>query len=145
MQLIYKKGSLTNNYKIKIMLKSIVTLIFLGVFSLSLVAQTDQLDKRLLVKYKKNELKALQKDAPQEYKYINYCLDNAWYISPLPKEKMKSSNNRIGQIKIKDVNNLNFYKLNIEIIENDYQFFAIEGTDKMLVVKSKSHILKEIK
>ena len=58
---------------------------------------------------------------------------------------MKSSNNRIGEIKIKDVNNLNFYKLNIEIIENDYQFFAIEGTDKMLVVKSKSHILKEIK
>jgi hypothetical protein len=113
--------------------------------SLSVMAQSDKIDKRLLAKHSKSELKALKKNNPSEFKYLNTCLDNAWSIVSLPKEKMKNNKGRIGSIKIKTINKINFFDLNIEIIENDYQYFAIEGTEKMLVIKSKDHILKGIK
>jgi hypothetical protein len=57
---------------------------------------------------------------------------------------MTSGQTRIGSITINDIKNINFFELNIEIIQDDYQFFAIQGTDQMLVVKSKDHILKEL-
>ena len=87
----------------------------------------------------------MQKENPKEYKYLNDCLDNAWSIVALPKEKMKNNNGRIGLIKIKNINKINFLNLDIDIIDNDYQYFKIEGTEKMLVIKSKDHILKGIK
>jgi hypothetical protein len=113
--------------------------------SLSSIAQSDNVDDRLLTKYSIEELNALKTESPSEYIFINYCIENAWYIQALPKEKMKSNDGRIGKIQIQDLNNINFYSLNVNIVKDDYQFFAIEGTDKMLVIKSKDHILKEIK
>lgn len=112
--------------------------------SFSVTAQSDKIDDRLLVKYSVEELNKLKVENPTEYKFINYCLDNAWYIQSLPIEKMKDPKETIGLIVIKDMENINFYSLNIAIIKDNYQFFAIEGTDKMLVIKSEYHILKEL-
>ena len=112
--------------------------------SFSAFAQTNKVDERLLAKYSIEELNTLKAENPDEFKFINYCIDNAFYIQDIPQEKLKTNPERIGKIKIADINNINFYALNIDLIENDYQFFAIEGTDKLLVIKSKYHILKEL-
>lgn len=119
----------------------IITLLFT---SLHMVAQSNKIDDRLLVKYSVEELDAIKNEKPTEFIFIKYCLDNAWYLQALPLEKMKNNDGRIGKITIQDITNINFYSLDIEIIKNDYQFFAIEGTDKMLVIKSKDHIIKEL-
>ncbi len=121
----------------------LLALVFIAV-SFSVTAQSDKIDDRLLVKFSIEELNKLKVENPTEFKFINYCLDNAWYIQSLPIEKMKDPKEKIGLITIKDLNNINFYSLNITIIKDNYQFFAIEGTDKMLVIKSEYHILKEL-
>ena len=84
-------------------MKNALLIIFLFTVSLSVTAQSASIDKRLLAKYSKSELKTLQKENPTEYKYLNDCLDNAWSIVALPKEKMKNNNGRIGSIKIKNI------------------------------------------
>ena len=125
-------------------MKSILIIISIVATSFSAVAQSNNIDKRLLSKYSVEELNAIKKETPQQYQILNYCLDKAWYLSPLPVEKMKKNDGRIGAIKIKDIKNINFFELNIELIQNDYQYFAIEGTEQMLVVKSIDHIIKDL-
>lgn len=117
-------------------------ILFLSVFNF---AYGQSIDERLLVKYSSEELNVLKHDQPSEYKYLTYCLDHAWYLTNIPTEKAKENNGRIGSISIKDIDQINFFALQIEIIKDDYQFFAVEGTDKMLVVKSEDHIRKELK
>ncbi len=125
-------------------MKNTLLIIAFSAFSLSAIAQTNDVDKKLLSKYSIEELNTIKTEKPEEYKLLTYCIQSAWYIQALPKEKAKENPARVGSIKIKDINNINFYTLNIELIDNDYQFFAIEGTDKMLVVKSRQHIIKEL-
>lgn len=126
-------------------MKRVFFVFILMIFSISIFAQTSDFDKRLLAKYSEKELMEIKNTNSEEFKYLNYCLDKAWYLAPLPKEKTKKNDGRVGQITIKDINNINFYELNIEIIKDDYQFFAIQGSDQMLVVKSEDHIKKELK
>ena len=125
-------------------MKSTLIIIALIASTLSVVAQSQNIDKRLLAKYSVEELDNIKTSSPKEYKILNHCLDNGWYLSALPTEKMKNNDGRIGSIVIKDIKKINFFELNIELIQDDYQFFAIEGTQQMLVVKSKDHILKDI-
>ena len=58
---------------------------------------------------------------------------------------MRLSLERIKKIKLNDLENINFFTLDITILDNDYQYFEIEGSDKLLVVKSRKHIENEIK
>jgi hypothetical protein len=62
----------------------------------------------------------------------------------MPEEKIKANPSKFGEITIKNISKINFYQLNIELKEDDYQSFVIKGTKKILVVKSKSHILREL-
>ena len=55
-----------------------------------------------------------------------------------------SINSRLG-MHLNDLENINFFTLDITILDNDYQYFEIEGSDKLLVVKSRKHIENEIK
>lgn len=116
---------------------------FLLVASLSISAQnTPDPDERLLAKYSQDELNQMIKSNPDEIRYLNFCADNAFYIAEFPKEKSEDKN--VGSISIKDVDNFNFFELGVEIIDNNYSFLKIEGTDKMLVVRSRKHILENL-
>ena len=122
------------------MTRAIAILIF--VFSVfSLQAQTNDIDKKLLAKYSKKELSTLKAENPDEYKFAKYCIDNAFYIANSSKEKNATIPNGYKTIKLKDVTNTNFFELNIELKQNDHQAFTIKGTSKLLIVKSRNHIL----
>ena len=101
-------------------------------------------DSRLLEKYSDEELTHLKDNNPAEFVFVNYCLEHAFYITDLPKEKMESKNDQIGSIVLESLDKINFYALDIELIQDNYQFFAIEGHDKLLVIKSIDHIKKEM-
>lgn len=102
-------------------------------------------DKALLAKYSKKELATIKTENPTEYTYLKYCVHNAFYVAKITQEKINSNPEQFGNVAISDINNINFYDLNIEIKEERYQAFLIEGVaDKVLMVKSKKHILREL-
>ena len=109
------------------------------------IAQSDlKIDNRLYGQYDKEYLDDLKANNPEELEYLNYSLDHAFYISPMPKEKSGASEIS-GEIEVVDENNISLSELKIDIVENNYQYFIIKGKSKLLVVKSKEHILEEMK
>ena len=106
-------------------------------------AQSDKFDHRLLEKFSQNELEDLKQNSPDRFKTIVYCMDHGYYFVDIPDSK--NINERIsGEITIKDLNNFNFLLLEIPFLENDYQYFKVKGKDKLLVVKSGTHIYEEL-
>ena len=108
-------------------------------------AQTNDSDNKLLAKYSQKELKKLKKNNPQEYKFARYCVHNAFYVAALSREKVAANPSEYGEVIINDLTNINFYELKIELKQSQYQAFVIKGTDKLLMVKSKEFIQKELK
>lgn len=123
----------------------VIAIILFFVSSISLQAQTNNIDEKLLEKYSAKELSTLKVDNPTEYEFAKHCIDNAFYIAAASKEKIANSPNEYGSIKIKDLSNINFFELNIKLKENEHQIFSIKGTSKLLIVKSRTHILTELK
>lgn len=121
----------------------VFTIITFIVCSISIQAQTNNIDEQLLERYSKTELASLKTDNPTEYKFAKYCIENAFYIAAGSEEKNATSNYKT--IKIKDLTEINFYELKIELKQNAHQVFIIKGTSKILIVKSRVHILNELK
>ena len=105
---------------------------------LSAVSFGQQIDKRLLTKYNSEELELMKVSNPEKIGLLVYALDNAIYIIDIPKEK------RPELVSIKQPQaGETFLDLGIEIKETN-QYFRIEGTDKMLVMKSEWVLNHEI-
>ncbi len=126
------------------MTKAVTILIFIF-FAILVQGQTNNIDKKLLEKYSKKELAVLKKEKPTEYEFAKYCIDNAFYIGEGSKEKIAASPTEYGTIKIKDLTDINFFELNIELKQSSHQVFVIIGTSKILIVKPKDYILNELK
>jgi len=107
------------------------------------LSQTSKPDARLSVKYSKEELNDLKNDSPEEIRYLNFCIENAFYLAPVPTEKGKDASIR-GTVKVADLNNINFFELGLDIVQDNYQYYRIEGSDQLLVVRSKDHIIQKM-
>lgn len=108
--------------------------IFLAVsLFLSSLGFSQKIDETLSKKYSSEELITLKKVDSNTYELINYALQHACYIIDNPNGKNTSE---FKAISVPDMTNLNFQNLGLSIIENQNQYFNIEGTDKLLVVKS---------
>ena len=110
------------------------------IFASAVVAQNNN-DADLLVKYSKEEITTLKKENIKEYNYLKACTKNAFYVTTAPKKKVQSMGAKVGKVSIPDVRNINFHALNIVVKEKNYQYFVINDSDKLLVVKSKEDIL----
>lgn len=97
------------------------------------ISFAQQIDKRLEKRYSTQELTTMQNENPSHYKMLVYALDNACYTSEYPKEKAST----LTQSIVLDPNKpLNFIELGLEI-KKENQYIKIEGTSKILVVKSE--------
>jgi hypothetical protein len=65
---------------------------------------------------------------------------NECYMTLLPKEKLIQENTIIKTISEKPIS---LKSAGIEVLEKDFQYFYIEGTDSMLVVKSQEFLRRE--
>jgi len=119
-------------------------IVLFSIFLISGTAFSQKNDKALLVKYTKEEVKIMKTEQPEEYKYAKYCVNNAFYIGEGSKDKINANPSKFGSITLKNLDNINFYDLKLDIKEDDYQSFVIEGTTKILIVKSRTHILREL-
>lgn len=121
------------------MRKTLLTLL-LGLSLSSLTfAQQKSFDERLKVKFTDLEINSM---SDEELAFNTYCIENAFVIMDFPTEKEGDAAIN-GARKIEDLQNINFFDLNIELKEDQYQYFKILGTDKMLAIKPISLINKE--
>ena len=100
---------------------------------------SQEIDTRLFEKYSETELTDMRSNSPQELTLLTYALDNAIYYADYPEEKGVTFE-QIASPKSKDT----FLSLGLEIKEQN-QYFRIEGSNKLLVVKSTSVLTYEIK
>jgi len=125
---------------IKKVLISVVALFSIG-FS---YAQEVEIDSRLEAKYTKVELISLQETNASELSFLNYCVENAFNITPFPVEKAGVSEMQ-SPIEIDDLNAINFFQLGLTIENVEWQYYPILGTDKLLVVYSRETIEANMK
>ena len=126
------------------MKKVLVVLISVMFSGSMLFGQNTEFDSRLLVKYSVEELKKIEKENASEMRFLLHCIENAQYITPFPEGK-EGAVEIIGKVEIRDINNINFFELDVELIQDNYQYYTIEGSEMLLVIKSKDHILKTLK
>ena len=128
-------GVLFYNENIKMKKLLLVTIVLL--FGTTVFAQS--LDVRLEKKYGKASLEEMIAKNPKRYNMLVYALDNACYLTAKPSGKDLS----LPTITCNSNQKLNFIDLGLDIT-NQNQYFLVEGTDKMLVVKSEWVLMNEI-
>lgn len=116
-----------------------LSILFFVLFISSLSWAQEKMDKRLLERYSQSELSKLKQNNLEEFKILNYALDNGMYIANYSAEKGDVFP-EIDRPKKSDT----FIDLNLEILEEN-QYFKIKGEDKMLIVKSKWLLKNEMK
>ena len=126
-------------------MKKILIVLISVMFSGSMLfGQNAEFDSRLLVKYSVEELNKIEKENSSEIRFLLHCIESAQYITPFPEGK-ESAVEIIGELEIRDIKNINFFELDVELIQDNYQYYTIEGSEMLLVIKSKDHILKTLK
>ncbi len=109
------------------------------------VSYAQKIDSRLLNNYSEVYLSELISNETQEYNLLVYAIDNACYLTQAPASKSseftKSISWTLDSIPA-------FLDLNLKygiVLENFNQYIQLEGTDKMLVVKSRIVLENELK
>jgi len=122
-------------YKRKIMIKKMLAVItlFIGFASFS---QSNH-DDRLLKKYGQETLDQMALDTPEEYSILNNALQRGIFIGDIPTEKGKDIQFD-GELSVDLSKKHDFISLGIELKENEYQYFKITGTNKLVGVLPKS-------
>lgn len=122
-------------------MKKLLLIAAVAMFAMSAIAQNSAYTKKLLKKFSKTEINSMDIET---LRFNTYCIENAFQIVDFPKEK--SGKTKLdGEKVISDMNNVDFYDLNVELLEEQYQYFSIQGTDKLLMVKPIFLIKSEIK
>ena len=107
--------------------------IFFGFIAFSF----SQHDQRLLIKYSQNELDAMKSNDYENYKILENALDKGIFIGEIPTEKSKEIVFD-GELAINLNETHTFLSLGITLKENEYQYFKIKGTNKLVGVLPKS-------
>lgn len=100
---------------------------------------SQKMDDRFLTKYSLEEIKSIKEKTPEVFNLLTYALDNAMYITGFPSEK----NLELTSIEM-PVKGATFLDLGLEILQEN-QYFKIQGTEKMLVMKSEWVLNHELK
>lgn len=128
-------------------------LIFLGVFLIAIIgtsnAQSSKQfpDSRLFDCFDKSYIELLESKNPDLIVYYNFFLDNSYFITELPTEKINSS--KIQTLKPLDkfknsktnIASLNILKYDVKRFYDEYSFYRIGTTNKILVFYSEKEFM----
>ena len=84
------------------MLKQIIVFTSVSLLS-SLGFSQEKFDQRLLEKYNVEQLSKMQTESPSDLEFLTFCIEHAFYITELPKEKMANNDGQIVPIKIESI------------------------------------------
>jgi hypothetical protein len=99
---------------------------------LSLSSFSQEIDPRLNGHYTTKEIQQLQKSNPKEYQFLINALDKGMFISDIPQEKEKDVKFH-GELAI-DPNEAHTFLSIGKKITDEYQYYRITGTNKMVVI-----------
>jgi len=102
----------------------------------SCIAFSQKYSSELEKSYSKKELKSM---STEELVLLSYALENAVYITEIPSKNAMELKTIAAPLTI-----VKFTDAGLKI-ENQNQYFKIEGTDKMMVVKSNYVLQNELK
>ncbi len=122
-------------------MKKLLLIATIAMLGLSIHAQNSSDSKKLLKKFSASEISSMDTET---LKFNTHCINNAFTIEDLPTSKSNDSEIS-GTIVLNDLQNVNFFDLNIDLLDEKYQYFKIANTGKLLVVKPASIIKNEIK
>jgi hypothetical protein len=108
------------------------------------VSYSQKIDSRLLKNYSEAYLSELIANDTQEYNLLVYAIDNACYLTQAPASKSSEFTKTIAWTLDSTPT---FLDLNLQygiVLENFNQYIQLEGTDKMLVVKSRIVLENEL-
>ncbi len=105
------------------------------IFVIGTNLEAQEIDSRLLVKYKKSEIKKMMAENPSEYQFQLNALNRGMFISEIPAEKGKDVAFD-GEIKLNLEKEYTYLSLGKQIIDR-YQYFKIKGTNKMVVIQPR--------
>jgi hypothetical protein len=105
------------------------------IFMIGTNLEAQEIDSRLLVKYKKSEIKKMMAENPSEYQFEINALNRGMFISEIPAEKGKDIVFD-GEIKLNLDKEHTYLSLGKAIIDR-YQYFKIKGTNKMVVIQPR--------
>tara|TARA_Y100000589_G_scaffold229948_1_gene217359 strand:- start:3025 stop:3378 length:354 start_codon:yes stop_codon:yes gene_type:complete len=108
-----------------------ILLLILVVFSFELSAQESNNDKEATEFFSITS----QKKYAEEFGY---------YFTKLPEGKNYQERIK-GEVTINDTNNINFDKINVSFLVNDYQYYLVKNYNLLLVLKSINHLKKELR
>lgn len=117
-------------------------LLFLITFVLSVYSangQSNSFDTRLLSKFSIAELNEMQSKSPDTYAYWNFYVANAFQVADLPSGKSNAHEIK-SSVKVLDMDKVNIFDLHFVPSPKDFQYYRIEGTDKLLVIISEEQI-----
>lgn len=100
---------------------------------LNVVAFSQEADSRLTKSYTQKEITDFKATKPEYYRMLVYALENACYITSVPEGKEFKEH---GIVSIDSQSIPSFTEIGVRI-KNQNQYFLIQNTDKMLVVKSE--------
>jgi len=103
-------------------------------------AQNSTYDNRLLASFTEEEINEMDEET---LAFNTYCIENAFEVMPFPVEKEGDAAIN-GARNIADLENINFFELNVTLKEDQYQYFKLLGTDKMLMIKPITLIKEEL-
>jgi len=107
-----------------------VLLIILLVFTQQIVAQ--KASTALSKSYSKTELQSFEEDGQGTMNILNYAIDHACYSVAIPEGKDVS---QFSTISLKSKKDIRFTDYQLRIIDRT-QYFKIEGSNELLIVKS---------
>jgi hypothetical protein len=105
-------------------------LIILLVFTQQILAQ--KASPALLKSYSKTELQSFEQDGQGTINVLNYAVDHACYTVMIPEGKDIS---QFSTINLKSKKDIRFTDYQLQIKDRT-QYFKIEGSNELLVVKS---------
>jgi hypothetical protein len=105
-------------------------LIILLVFTQQILAQ--KASPALLKSYSKTELQSFEQDGQGAINVLNYAVDHACYTVMIPEGKDIS---QFSTINLKSKKDIRFTDYQLQIKDRT-QYFKIEGSNELLVVKS---------
>lgn len=108
----------------------------------ALAQKSTNVDEKLSAKFSKEEVNEMKKSDVSTYNFHVKVISNGWYLTDFPKQKAQQSKGRYTDITLSqaELNDFNIYKHDIELLENDYQYFRVNGGEKMLVIRSVDHV-----
>lgn len=120
-----------------------LAILFTLVFTGSVVAQTKANitpDQRLYECFDAGYIDHIKNNSPQLLQYLNFSLDNSYYLDEVPTEKDLFYEN----IPAFDVANFNVFKLNLKKQKSLRTYYRIGNTNKLIVFYSEDEFAKKL-